>query len=113
MVTLLRVATGEDWHRIMFDLGHVGDGCEEKKQCGTRKSNFLQIALSSVFFVCFLLMCSFVMLNLFILVILQQFDEYYLPKDNVLEKFKNDLETFKESWKKFSERYNGIKIRDS
>ena len=61
----------------------------------------------------FITICSYVMLNLFILVILQQFDEYYLPKDNVIERFKNSLEDFKEVWKIFAARYNGMKIRDA
>ena len=54
------------------------------------------------------------MLNLFVLVILQQFDKYYLPKDNILEKFKNDFENFKETWKEFTlSRYNCLKIKES
>lgn len=58
------------------------------------------------------MICSFVLLNLFILVILQQFDKYYLPDDNVLQRFKDDLEIFKNNWAEFAKEYNGLKIKD-
>jgi hypothetical protein len=53
------------------------------------------------------------MLNLFILVIIQQFETYYLPKDNMIKKFKDDLTIFKEVWKNFTrEKYRCIKIKE-
>ena len=57
------------------------------------------------------MICVYVMLNLFILIILQQFELYYLPDDNILQKFRDDLVTFKETWNKFSKEFEGIKIR--
>lgn len=45
------------------------------------------------------LICSYVMLNLFILVIIQQFEKYYLPEENVLGKYKTDVESFMKVWK--------------
>lgn len=50
------------------------------------------------------------MLNLFILIILQQFETYYITEDNILEVFKGDLEKFKDRWIKFSTEYEGIRI---
>lgn len=46
--------------------------------------------------------CTYVMLNLFVLVILQQFEKYYLPKENMLAMFKTDLSNFLEVWKKYT-----------
>lgn len=42
------------------------------------------------------------MLNLFILVIIQQFEKYYLPDDNMLAKFKNDQVSFMKIWKQLT-----------
>lgn len=53
------------------------------------------------------------MLNLFILVIIQQFDQYYLSDDNVLAKFEGDLMVFKHSWTEFTKNNKGIKIKDN
>ena len=43
------------------------------------------------------------MLNLFILVIIEQFEHYYLPADNIIRHFKNDLSSFMKVWKKFTQ----------
>jgi hypothetical protein len=51
------------------------------------------------------------MVDLFVLIILQQFDLYYLPDDNVLDRFKSDLTNFKYTWKKYSQEFDGFKIR--
>lgn len=50
------------------------------------------------------------MLNLFVLIIIQQFELYYLPDDNILQQFKDDLVMFKETWMKYAKEYAGIKI---
>lgn len=54
------------------------------------------------------------MLNLFILVIIQQFEHYYLPKDNLITIFKNDLVMFMGAWTEFTqEKYNCSKIKEN
>jgi len=105
MLILMRISTGEDWNRIMYDLTRTGDDCIPEKTCGTQ--------WAVLFFLAFIVLCSFVMLNLFILVILQQFELYYLPEENVIKQFKNDLEVFKEKWTIFSREHRCLKIKDS
>ena len=53
------------------------------------------------------------MLNLFILVIIQQFDQYYLAEDNVITKFEGDLIVFKNSWTEFAKNNKCIKMKDN
>ena len=53
------------------------------------------------------------MVDLFVLIILQQFDLYYLPDDNVLDRFKKDVTNFKFTWRRFSSTWDGFKIRSS
>jgi hypothetical protein len=61
-----------------------------------------------------ILVCSYVMLNLFILVIIQQFEKYYLPEDNMLDKFKNDQSSFMKIWKQLTQdRYQCFKIKEN
>ena len=107
MLMLFRMTTGEDWNLVMYDcmLTDV-DGCIPGKTCGT--------TLAPLYFVSFMMICSNIMINLFVLVILQQFDKYYLPKDNIISKFKKDLQNFKVTWQKFTQnRYNCIKIKEN
>ncbi|CDW88937.1 cation channel family protein [Stylonychia lemnae] len=105
MLTLFRISTGEDWNNVMYDTMNPKN-CAFKTDCVS--------SFAPIYFISFVLICSYVMLNLFVLIILQQFDKYYLPKDNVISKFKKDLLTFKEAWKRYTmERYNCQVIRDA
>mmetsp|Transcript_2722 Transcript_2722/g.3736 ORF Transcript_2722/g.3736 Transcript_2722/m.3736 type:complete len:244 (+) Transcript_2722:3069-3800(+) len=62
---LFSISTGEDWNRIMYDCMDVGPGCIPGKTCGS--------PIAPVFFLSFIMIVSNIMLNLFILVIIQQF----------------------------------------
>lgn len=54
------------------------------------------------------------MLNLFILVIIQQFEHYYLQSDNSINNYKNDLISFMKVWKKWTQdRYQCKKIKEN
>ena len=85
---LFALSTGEDWNKVMFDCSRLkvsegGDGCIEGETCGTTCSFTYHMML--------IVICTHLMLNLFILVIIQQFEKYYLPQDNMITLFKNDL----------------------
>ncbi len=100
---MLRLSTGEDWPTVMFDLMNIDENCIPGKNCGT--------TWASAFFIAFVLIQQYIMVDLFVLIILQQFDLYYLPDDNVLDRFKSDLMTFKYTWRKYSADFDGFKIR--
>jgi len=100
---LFSISTGEDWNRIMFDCWRGPPECVPGKTCGS--------SLAPLFFLLFILIVSNIMLNLFILVIIQQFSKYYLEDDNPLSRFEEDFEDFKEAWKVFTDRYQCIKIK--
>jgi hypothetical protein len=54
------------------------------------------------------------MLNLFILVTLQQFDEFNNKSENPIEKFQELSDKFKKSWNYFSDKEDqGYKIKKS
>ena len=94
---LFSVSTGEDWNRIMFDCSRLPPNCIPGKTCGS--------SLASLFFLSFIMIVSNIMLNLFILVIIQQFDKYYLVLDNPRSRFEEDFTDFKYAWEPFTERY--------
>jgi len=89
----------------MFDTNNTDSDCIKGETCGT--------AIAPLYFISFIVICSFVMLNLFILVIIQQFDQYYLSDDNILSKFESDIMVFKKSWTKFTKQNKCIKIKDN
>lgn len=107
-VLLFALSTGEDWNLVMFDCSlEPKDGCIEGINCGNK-------AFAVGFFFSLVLVCSYVMLNLFILVIIQQFEKYYLPEVNMLGLFKTDLVTFMKIWKELTQnRYDCLKIKEN
>ena len=100
---LFSISTGEDWNRIMYDCMDTGPDCISGKTCGS--------PYAPVFFLSFIMIVSNIMLNLFILVIIQQFVKYYLEDDNPLSRFEEDFEDFKDAWKIWTDRYHCTKIR--
>ncbi|XP_078797055.1 calcium channel, voltage-dependent, P/Q type, alpha 1A subunit, b isoform X20 [Oryzias latipes] len=77
LMLLFRSATGEAWHEIM--LACLGEqkcdpesGNEGKKECGS--------TFAYTYFVSFIFLCSFLMLNLFVAVIMDNFE--YLTRDS-------------------------------
>jgi hypothetical protein len=103
LVMMLRLSTGEDWPMVMFDLMNTEADCIPGQTCGT--------GYTPVFFIMFVLIQQYIMVDLFVLIILQQFDLYYLPTDNVLDRFKTDVNNFKLTWKVFAADFDGFKIR--
>ena len=61
---LFAISTGEDWNKIMFDCSRTPEeGCIPNETCGSK--------WAFMYFPMLILVCSHVMLNLFILVIIQ------------------------------------------
>ena len=107
MLLLLAIMTGESWNVVMFDCSRTPEqGCVEGQNCGS--------ILALFYFNIVIIVCSYVMLQLFILVIIQQFDKYYLTQDNSIKSFKDDLEKFYRVWKIFTQkRYRCLKIKEN
>lgn len=64
MLLLLAIMTGEDWNRVMFDCSLTPEqGCVVGKTCGNQ-------TLALIYFNFVIIVCSYVMLQLFILVII-------------------------------------------
>jgi hypothetical protein len=105
---LFSLSTGENWPVIMFDCSRTkADGCIENETCGASPYSFW-------YFYMMVLVCSYVMLNLFILVILEQFGKYYLDNDSVIGVFGTDMEGFLKVWKKFTQdRYRCKRIKEN
>ena len=71
-VLLFRMSTGENWFQIMFDAGRTGFGGNKYSQ---------------LYFLLFITHQQYIMLNLFVLIIINQFTLYYINEDNPLTNF--------------------------
>lgn len=105
-ILIFVMSTGENWPRAMYDVGRTdyGVNCGDTT-CGSR--------FSILFFFMFVMVVQNIMLNLFILVIIQQFEQYYVSEDNPIQKFKRNLSAFVKEWIKLTERTNHVKIKNS
>lgn len=103
IIILLRTCTGEDWPTIMYDCSDSDPSCVPGVSCG---SNY-----APIYWLLYVIVQTYIMINLFILIVLQQFDLYYLPDDNVLDRFKQDVTNFKLIWRRYSAEFEGFKIR--
>ncbi|CAD8085427.1 unnamed protein product [Paramecium sonneborni] len=89
---LFRCSTGEDWYKVMFDTIQDGQG------------------YYCIFFIIFIVIQQYIMLNLFILIILDQYEINYFNSDNPLNKFQEYENMFIESWSKFAKEDKGMKM---
>lgn len=96
MLLLFRCSTGENWYRIMFDCIHAGS----------------DMASTVLFFIFFILIVQFIMVQLFVLVILQQFEENFMNPDNLLTNFKELAQDVQEEWTNQTAKWDGIKIHE-
>lgn len=100
---VFRATSGETWPGIMKEYQKVDP-------------NVLGDYVSTAYFVAMIFMCAVIMLNLFVLVVLQQYDEFHQKEENPIERFGEMLDSFKKSWNSFTneddqgERIKMIKI---
>ena len=87
MVTLFRISTGEDWYLIMYDC-----------------KNAINLTVSGIFFMSFITITSFVMLNFFIMVIIQTYDDFEKNPFHIFKKFTHDIKNIKKIWSQFADK---------
>ncbi|KAF5405898.1 Voltage-dependent calcium channel type A subunit alpha-1 [Paragonimus heterotremus] len=73
VLLLFRCATGESWQEVML-------ACTDGQECVNKSQTGCGNAISYAYFVSFNFLCSFLMLNLFVAVIMDNFD--YLTRDS-------------------------------
>ena len=87
---LFALSTGEEWNFIMHDCSRVPPDCEPGITCGH--------SYAWLYFVIFIILVTHIMLNLFILVIIEQFDKYFLDSENPLSIFQARFDQFEKTW---------------
>ncbi|CAF2700522.1 unnamed protein product [Rotaria sp. Silwood2] len=78
LLVLFRSATGEAWQEIMYDCGPNGGAkCDNRSRSKNDESCASSFAIP--YFLSFYILCSFLIINLFVAVIMDNFD--YLTRD--------------------------------
>ena len=102
MMLLMKMATGEDWNNFMFDCARTNDSCASGLGCGD--------IYAYIYFISFKLVVTFIMLNLFVLVVLELFDKYFIESNNFVNSYKDYFEKFQYQWYKLKPSHQGWMI---
>lgn len=95
LMTIFKVATADDWNSIMVDVMNA-----KNDWCG-------------FYFIIFYVLSSYILTNLFILVLLQQFENYNLNPDNPMHSFTEYLEKFRNVWSLFTAKHEKDKLHET
>lgn len=90
---LIRISTGEEWNLVMYDCGKV-----------------VGMGSSVPYFLGFISLNCFVLVNLFMMVVLQEFQNYHFNPSSVLSVFSRELANFNEVWLVYSSHWKGLKM---
>lgn len=94
LMTLFKCLTREEWSNLLFDLSKTPPNCEDKKDCGSR--------FTPLYLISFMIFNTYIIFNLFILILLQQFEEFHKNIFNPMVVFKQYLGPFKIVWDRIS-----------
>ncbi|KAL4431572.1 hypothetical protein ABPG74_017277 [Tetrahymena malaccensis] len=94
IILLVRMSTGEDWYLVMYDTFNSKG------------------VIGLIFFVSFYTVQSYILMNLFVLIIMNEFEENYINPDNPLSNFNEQEEQFKKRWVQMTQKDSGIKIHE-
>jgi hypothetical protein len=63
-----------------------------------------------MYFISFYVITTIILINLFILVLINQFEDYHFHQDNPLHTFKDYLDKFVKLWGLYTYKFDGIKL---
>ena len=92
---VFRTTTGEDWPSILKELVNCNIFNVVDK-------NSVSPIVTYIFFFAMNFCTNLIMMNLFLLVTLNQYDEFINKTENPIEKFRKITTAFKNSWKLYS-----------
>ena len=87
LIVLLKLSTGDSWSSLMYE-------------CARQKGGLL----SAAYFGSFVILTSFIMLNLFIMVILQSYEDHKTEAYKSIVRFQDHIKNFKKVWAKHSSK---------
>ncbi|CDI97593.2 voltage dependent calcium channel [Echinococcus multilocularis] len=97
LLLLFRCSTGESWQELMLS-------CDYPQRCANKPENTCGSAGTYLYFVSFIFLCTFLMLNLFVAVIMDNFD--YLTRDSSILG-SHHLEEFIRVWAEYDPAATG------
>ncbi|CAD8075873.1 unnamed protein product [Paramecium primaurelia] len=103
MLALFKCASGDDWRTIMTDTMQHNPLCQEDdKYCGS--------AANQLFFILFMLLSNYVLLNLFVLGLIEQFEQFFQMQNSQIQTYVENIDKIKNTWCKYSQETQGMSM---
>ena len=104
MLTLFKCVCIFGWRNVMTDTTYLNPFCshENPEYCGSK--------LSYLYFVTFMILCRLILLNLFVLALVEQFEGFFDSQDSPLETYVEHIDKFRTVWCKYSYDTRGVKM---
>lgn len=99
LLTLFRIATGDGWEGLLFDMSAEPDGCDIVGDCGNA-------VLATLFIISFNIVVSLIMMNVLVSIFLENFDML-----NEQSKFKitiEHIEEYEAQWTRLEPTGSGV-----
>ncbi|KAI8370634.1 uncharacterized protein BYT42DRAFT_617171 [Radiomyces spectabilis] len=100
ILTLFRMATGENWDFLMHDYSVQSPQCVEGEDCGSSVA-------ATTLFVMFYVICTYIFVNLFTVIVINNFSFTFDKRNRFTLVTRTDLRYFKEAWSEFDPRATG------
>ena len=97
LLLLFRVATGEDWNKIMHDAMLSKPYCTEDLTNNYWESNCGNPTFALLYFHSYYLIINYIFLNLFIAVVIENFSIFYSTDDDPIMS-QQDIQCFQNTW---------------
>ena len=98
VITLFRIVTGEDWNKIMHD-------CMLQEYCWPAthgryywQGNCGNYHAAWVYFCSFYVIIAYIMLNLLVAIIVENFSLFYSAEDDTGMLSQNDIRVYQQTW---------------
>ncbi|PAA69944.1 hypothetical protein BOX15_Mlig020627g1 [Macrostomum lignano] len=105
-VLLLRIVTGEDWNKIMHDCMIAPPFCKTQPDHNIWESDCGNSQASLVYFCSFYIIITYIMLNILVAIIMENFSLFYSNQEDALLSH-TDIRHFQNTWNMLDESRKG------
>ncbi|KAL4219841.1 hypothetical protein ACF0H5_020252 [Mactra antiquata] len=104
---LFRIVTGEDWNKIMHDCMVQKPFCSYKPGNNFWETNCGNFTASLIFFCSFYVIITYIVLNLLVAIIMENFSLFYSNEEDALLSY-NDIREFQSTWNMVDVNRKGV-----
>ncbi|XP_053403059.1 sodium leak channel NALCN-like [Mercenaria mercenaria] len=104
---LFRIVTGEDWNKIMHDCMVAKPFCRYRPGNSFWETNCGNFTASLIFFCSFYVIITYIVLNLLVAIIMENFSLFYSNEEDALLSY-NDIRQFQNTWNMVDVNRKGV-----